>query len=308
MKKALLTICYLSFAANIFAQAQDGPKNLADSLKVGWWDKRSTQFGINFAQSAFNAPWADTQGGVGNLGLGFYFNNKAVYHKNKGVFTSDIQFQYGSQKFKGQDARKSLDRIFIDAKYARKLTPKLNWFAGINFLSQFDAGYAYDAKGVRGKQISSLFAPGFLSEGIGIEWKPVKYFVVQLGGASFRQTFVSNNTVFTNTAKDVTDAGVVVKRSYGAEKGKVLNELGFQLVAAFDKDIAKNVNLKWRYQGFVAYAPKTKPMDHNVMLITTAKVNKYLNVNLTLLGVYDADILSKFQISEGLAAGLSFTL
>ena len=147
-----------------------------------------------------------------------------------------------------------------------------------------------------------------MSEGVGLEWKPKKYFVVQLGGATLRQTFVSNDEVFTNTAKDVTEDGKVVKRSYGTEKGKVLNEMGFQVVAAFDKDIAKNVNLKWRYQGFVAYAPKTKPMDHNVMLITTAKVNKYLNVNLTLLGVYDADIVKKFQISEGFSAGFVFNL
>jgi hypothetical protein len=131
---------------------------------------------------------------------------------------------------------------------------------------------------------------------------------VQLGGAVLRQTFMSNDQVFDNTAKAVTEDGKVIKRSYGTEKGKVLNEMGFQVVAAFDKDIAKNVNLKWRYQGFVAYAPKTKPMDHNVMLITTAKVNKYLNINLTLLGVYDADIVKKFQISQGFSAGLVFNL
>ncbi len=306
MKKKLFTICYLCFAT--FSFAQDGPKNLADSLKIGFWDPRSTQFGINFSQAGFNDAWAATQGGVGNLGLNFYFNNKAVYHKNKGVFTSDIQFQYGTQKFKGQDARKNIDRIFIDNKYARKISPTLSLFASVNFFSQFASGYAYDAKGVKGKKISSLFAPGFLSEGFGIEWKPKKYFVMQLGGATLRQTFVSNNDVFTNTSKDVTEDGKVIKRSYGTEKGKVLNELGFQVVAAFDKDIAKNVNLKWRYQGFVAYAPKSKPMDHNIMLITTAKVNKYLNVNLTILGVYDADVVSKFQLSEGFAAGLVFAL
>jgi Protein of unknown function (DUF3078) len=307
MKKVFLTICYLAFTANLFAQ--DGPQNLADSLKVGWWDPRSTQFGINFSQAGFNDAWSDAQGSVGSLGLGFIFNNKAVYHKNKGVFSSDMQFQYGSIKNNGQDARKSIDRIFLDAKYASKITPKLNWFAGANFLSQFAPGFAYDAKGVKGKKISNLFAPGFLSEGVGLEWKPVKYFVVQLGGATMRQTFVSDDIVFTNTQKTLTEDGKQVFRSYGVEKGKkLLNEMGFQVVAAFDKDVAKNLNLKWRYQGFVAYAPKTKPMDHNISVVATAKVNKYLNVNFTMLGVYDADIVKKFQLSEGLAVGFLFTL
>lgn len=305
MKKIFLAICYLSFAANVFAQ--DGPKNLADSLKVGWWDPRSTQFGINLSQAGFNDAWSATQGSVGNLGVGFYFNNKAVYHKNKGVFTSDIQLQYGQLKFKGQDARKSIDRIFIDNKYASKITPTINWFAGVNFFSQFASGYSYGANNSKTK-ISALFAPAFLSEGLGLEWKPKTYFVVQLGGATIRQTFVSNDVVFANTQKPFVEDGKTVNRSYGTLKGKILNEMGFQVVAAFDKDIAKNVNLKWRYQGFVAYAPKTKPIDHNIMLTTTAKVNKYMNVNFTILGVYDADIVSKFQLSEGFAAGLVFTL
>lgn len=307
MKKVFLTICYVAFAA--FTFAQEAPKNLADSLKIGWWDPRSTQFGINFSQAGFNDAWSGAQGSVGSLGLGLIFNNKAVYHKNKGVFSSDIQFQYGSQKNNGQDARKSIDRIFMDAKYASKLTPKINWFAGINFLSQFASGYAYDATGKKGNMISNIFAPAFLSEGIGLEYKPVKYFVLQLGGATIRQTFVSNDVVFANTQKEVTEDGTKVFRSYGVEKGKkLLNEMGFQVVAAFDKDIAKNLNLKWRYQGFVAYAPKTKPVDHNISLVATAKVNKYLNVNFTLLGVYDADIVKKFQLSEGLAVGFLFTL
>lgn len=307
MKKVFFTLCYLTFAA--FTFAQEAPKNLEDSLKVGWWDPRSTQFGINFSQAGFNDAWSGAQGSVGSLGLGLIFNNKAVYHKNKGVFSSDIQFQYGSQKNNGQDARKSIDRIFMDAKYAHKLTPKVNWFAGVNFLSQFASGYAYDATGKKGNMISNIFAPAFLSEGVGLEYKPVKYFVLQLGGATIRQTFVSNDVVFANTQKEVTEDGAKVFRSYGVEKGKkLLNEMGFQVVAAFDKDIAKNLNLKWRYQGFIAYAPKTKPIDHNISLVATAKVNKYLNVNFTLLGVYDADIVKKFQLSEGLAVGFLFTL
>ena len=85
-------------------------------------------------------------------------------------------------------------------------------------------------------------------------------------------------------------------------------EFGGRLIIKFKKDIAKNVNLKWRYQGFVAYLPKTKPMDHNISAVATAKVNKYLNVNFTVLGIYDADIVKEFQFSEGLAVGFLFTL
>ena len=302
MKKNLFTFSFLLIVATTFAQ--EAPKNLADSLKIGFWDPRSTQFGINFSQAGFNDAWSGAQGSVGSLGLGFLFNNKAVYHKKKGVFTSDTQLQYGMLKNKGQGVVKSIDRIFIDNKYSSKITKNINWFANINFLSQFAPGLKPNTT----TRISNIFAPAFLSEGVGLEWKPTEYFVAQLGGATLRQTFVSDDAVFANTRKEVTEDGKKLFRSYGTEKGKILNEMGFQLVAAFDKDIAKNLNIKARYQGFLAYAPITRPMDHNISLVATAKVNKYLNVNFTLLGLYDEDIISKFQLSEGLSAGFLFTL
>jgi len=144
---------------------------------------------------------------------------------------------------------------------------------------------------------------------VGIEYKPVSYFVLQLGGATLRQTFVSNDRVFADfTAyNDKTTA-------YGVAKGKkVFFESGFQLVAALDKDIAKNVNLKGRYQGFFAYTPKRvapdkNSIDHNINIIATAKVNKFLNLNFTLLAIYDKDQIDKLQLSQGFAAGLLFTL
>ena len=243
-------------------------KNMEDSLKYGYW-KRNTQLALNFAQASFNDSWQG--GGVNNLAIGMLFNNRADKFKGKGVWVNDIQFQYGFLRNKGLDLRKSVDRLFAETKYARTITPKLNWFAGINFLSQFTAGYNFNDQGVRGNKISNLFAPGFLSEGVGLEWKPQPYLAIQLGGATIRQTFVGDKVVFNNTAVD--------DRSYGVERGKsLLNELGIQGVAVFDKNLAENLNLKWRYQAFLAYAPDTKPIDHNINLIATSKIGKYFNV------------------------------
>ncbi len=300
MKKiGLIVLLTFGFFAQSSAQEEVILKNLEDSLRVGWWVKNS-QLAINFAQASFNDSWQG--GGVNNIALGFLFNNHSAFTKGKGIWTNDLQFQYGFLRNKGLDLRKSVDRIFAETKYSRKINDKLNWFGAINFLSQFSAGYNFDDQGVRGNMISNLFAPGFLAEGIGMEYKPVSYFALQLGGATLRQTFVSSKAVFNNTANDE-------DKSYGVSRGKtLLNEMGFQAVAVFDKDIAKNLNLKWRYQAFLAYAPQSKPIDHNINLIATAKVNKYMNVNFSLLGIYDSDQVKKFQLSQGLAAGLSLQL
>ncbi len=303
MKKVILSILLISFfSAGLQAQEIVELKNREDSLKVGWWD-RKTQVALNFAQASFNDSWQG--GGVNNFAIGLLFNNLAVKYKGKGVWTNDIQFQYGFLRNKGLDLRKSNDRLFAESKYASSITPKINWFAGVNLLTQLGAGYNFDANGDRGNMISNFLAPGFLSEGIGLEYKPVDYFVLQLGGATIRQTFVANETVFENTFVDVEG----VDRSYGvARDKKLLNELGLQVVAAFDKNLTESVNLKWRYQGFLAYAPDSKPIDHNINLIAASKIGKYFNVNFSLIGIYDADQVKKFQLSQGLSAGFSLAL
>ncbi len=314
MRKLIIFTVVVLLSTNLRAQKNDtlslkNAKNMTDSLKIGFWKPRNTQFGINFSQAAFN-NWQG--GGINNWSIGALFNNRAEYYKNKGAFISDIQFQIGTINNKGQRKAKSIDRLFMEAKYAHKISPKVNWFAGLNFLSQFAPGVAYENDGlptVRKRTISSFMAPGYLSEGLGVEYKPVPYFVLQLGGATLRQTFVSSDKVFT----DFTEYNKKDK-AYGVAKGKkVLVESGFQVVAAFDKDIFKNVNLKCRYQGFLAYSPKKEApeknsIDHNINLIATAKVNKYLNLNFTLLGIYDRDQIDKFQLSQGFAAGLLFRL
>lgn len=313
MKSKVLSLALLTFMAFQAISQEVVLKNMEDSLRVGWWD-RSTQLAINFSQASFNDAWQG--GGVNNFALGFLFGNKADFTKAKGKFSSDIQFQYGFLNNKGQGTRKSVDRLFLDGKYSRAINDKWSWFAGANFISQFAGGYTYNSDNSRGNLISSLISPGYLSEGLGIDYTPSKHFKVSLGGATLRQTFVLNEEVFNNNLKENNTA-------FGINQGsKVLTELGFQVVAAYNKDILPNVNLSWRYQGFQAFTPleKTlnaqgevtkkslKALDHNINLILAAKVNKYMNVNFSLIGTYDDDVINKFQISQGLAAGLAFNL
>lgn len=299
MKLRLLTFALL-LGITFKAQSQEIElKNMEDSLRVGWWD-RSTQLAINFAQASFNDSWQG--GGVNNVALGFLFNNKADFTKGKGKWSNDFRFQYGFLNNKGVGLRKSVDQLFIDSKYSRTISNKLSWFAGANFISQFAGGFQFNEDNTRGNMISNIFAPGYLSEGIGLDYTPTKHFKLSLGGATLRQTFQLNDEVFTNTVN-------AEGRSYGVERGKrVLTEMGLQAVAAYNKDILPNVNLSWRYQAFFAYAPETRPIDHNINLILAAKVNKYLNVNFSLIGIYDSDAVDKLQLSQGLAAGLSFNL
>jgi hypothetical protein len=306
MNKISFTVLLnLLLVFGLMAQRPEKPllKNMEDSLKYGWWTK-GTQLGANFSGSAFSQSWQG--GGVNNIGFGAVFNNKAVFTKAKGAFTSDLQLQLGflnnMPRVNGitqREFRKNIDRLFYDAKYARKISDKLNWFAGVNLLSQFLNGYDY--ANTKRPVISSLFAPAFLSEGVGLEYKASPHLMLSFGGATLRQTFVMNEEVFENTKKaGTTKDGKPTFYSYGVEQGKkMLFEAGFQGVAAYDRNISKNLNIKARWQSFYAYAPISKAVDHNVNVILTAKLNKYINLNMGLIGIFDRDQISKNDVVGG---------
>ncbi|MNY66333.1 hypothetical protein D3C86_2037420 [compost metagenome] len=78
-----------------------------------------------------------------------------------------------------------------------------------------------------------------------------------------------------------------------------------QLVANFDKDIAKDVNLKFRYLLFSSFKHPLN-IDNRLDAQLTAKINKYVNVNLGAIMVYDEDQSNKIQFAQALSIGFLF--
>jgi hypothetical protein len=284
-KRVTFTIVLFQIIFSTLAFGQDDISNAANP-----W-KKSIQFGLNFNQATFSKAWKG--GGSNSISIGFLCNAKAVYTKSKNTWSNDLQMQYGFVNGQGVSGlRKSTDRLFFDSKYAHQLNKAWSVFGSLTFLSQFGQGLDYQKP--NNPTISGFMAPGYMFESAGLEYKPVPYFNLQIGALTMRQTFV-------NSAVDTKE----IPNNYGVEKGKtLLNEVGVQLVASFDKDVFENVNLKFRYGTMFAYLPKVKSLDHRLDLTTTARVNKFLNINFTLIGIYDDDIVSELQLSQGLAVGL----
>ncbi|MBK0381385.1 DUF3078 domain-containing protein [Pedobacter sp. SD-b] len=263
--------------------------------KVNYW-KTKLSFGINLNQAAFSDNWSS--GGVNSIALGSVLNYKAEYNKKDINLTSEVLLQYGKLKNEGQLERKTNDRMFFDNKAAMKISKNWSFFGSLSFESQFDLGYSYakDASGNETRKLISKFmAPGYLTESIGFEYKPVKYFSVRLGTGTARQTFLLDTTLYKNNPKN-----------FGVPIGKTFrNELAFQAVANFDKDIMPNLNLKSRYLLFAAYE-KLTGIDQRLDVTITAKVNRIINVTVSATGLYDDDFSNKIQYSQGLALGIVF--
>lgn len=295
MKRLLLSLCLLlSFSA--FSQSDTTAT--ADSIPpkpVKKW-KRSMETGLNVNQASFSGNWKG--GGVNSIALGALFNGRALYETKKISFDNVLQLQYGFLKNEGQQYRKSNDKIFLESKLGYKLTSKWNVFASVNFLSQFSPGFEYrrDSNNVEEQFIiSRFFAPAYLTGTMGMEYKPADYFWVRFGVGGFRKTFVTDTTIYRN-----------VPENYGVPIGKkVRNEIAFVLVANFDKDIAKNLNLKIRFTTFSNYEDLAAT-DIRSDISLNAKVNKYINVSLSGIILYDQDQDYRTQYNQALALGLAY--
>lgn len=326
MKNLLLPIILsIIFSANIFAQEVDTipiptkdldiklkrsplpsrigvlqfkPVPLAPALvdaKINYW-KTKTSVGININQASFSDNW--NGGGVNSIAIGGLVNYKAEYSKESYSYASEVILQYGKVKNKNQLQKKTTDRIYWDNKAAVQLSKNWYFFASINFESQFDDGFSYsrDSQGnERENLLSKFMSPGYLTESFGFEYKPSKFFSTRIGTGTARQTFVLDTALYRTNPKN-----------FGVEIGKkVRNELAFQVVTNFEKEIFTNVTLKTKYNMFIPY-DNFGHIDHRLDVGVIAKINRYMNVSVTGVGLYDRDTDTKIQAAQTLDLGLVF--
>jgi len=269
---------------------------------TSYW-KKSFRGGLNFNQAAFSSNW--TGGGINSIGFNAALNYKANYKKDKHSWDNTIDLLYGFVNNDGQGFRKTLDRIFIDTKYGYQLSEKWSAYVSMNILSQFAQGYKYE-KDVNGVEqsilISDFMAPGYITNSWGFQYQPVDYFFIRLSPFSPRMTIVRDSENYIAVDPD---------RPYGVKVGETtrLEWLAFQLVSEFDKDIAKNLNLGMRYIMYANYETlELKTIDHRFEARLTAKVNKFIDVNLGGIMLYDYDQDAGAQFTQVFSLGFLYSI
>jgi hypothetical protein len=278
----------------LMATAAQAQEDTTAAPQSPW--KRKLEVGFNLNQAGFTSNWKG--GGTNNFALGTLVNGSLAYKRERFSWVNDLQLQYGFQKNQGQTQRKTQDLVFIDSKAGYQLSEKINVFGAANFVSQFAPGLSYgkDALGNETRSIISRWmAPAYFIQSLGFQYKPVNYFNVRLGVLALRETFVLDNAL--------SAAG-----AFGVDSGQAVNvNVGYQILANFDKDIAKNVNLKMRYLSFGDYADFSNT-NHRLDFILSARVTKYINTNFTAVMLYDRNQDAAVQWSQVLAVGILFRL
>lgn len=270
------------------------PSTQADTL--AW--KKKLNFALNLNQSAFSSNWK--AGGINSFGFNTLFNYRANYQHEKVSWDNNIDLAFGFVNNSGLGYRKTIDRLYLDTKYGRKLSENWSLFTSLNLLTQFSKGYNYSDDN-QATLISDAFAPAFITGALGFEYQPVDYFKVRIAPLAPRITIVTDPTRFTQS---------VGPEPYGVDSTKNVRFewLGFQLMAEFDKNIYENVNLKWRYTLFANYETlEVKKLDHRFDLDLVAKVGKYINVGLGGILLYDYDQDNEAQLSQVFSIGFLYT-
>lgn len=280
------------------------PDTSAQVIRIdstSFW-KKSLKAGLNLNQSSFSSNWK--AGGVNSFGFSAFFNFKPNFKRDRKTWSNEIDLLYGMVNNEGQGFRKTQDRIYIDTKFGYSLSEKWGYFSALNFSSQFTEGFKYtkDANGVeQGKLISGFLAPAFITGSIGFEYHPNESFKVRFAPIASRITVLQNSERY---------VAVDSIAPYGVEVGETfrIEALAFQMLAEYSRDIAENLHLKWRYLLFANYQTlEMKTIDHRLDITLTAKVNKFVNVNLGGILLYDFDQDSGAQLSQAFTLGVLYT-
>ncbi|MET3113053.1 hypothetical protein AAKU52_000774 [Pedobacter sp. CG_S7] len=265
------------------------------SAKINYWNTK-TSIGINLNQAAFSNNWSG--GGVNSMAIAGIINYKTEYRKEDFSYAQEVILNYGKVKNRDQLEKKTVDRIYWDHKVAVQLSKNWYLFGSVNFESQFDKGFSYSRPN-NGNEVAALLSrfmsPGYLTESFGFEYKPNKFFSTRIGTGTARQTFVLDTAIHNDKNKN-----------FGVPIGsQIRNELAFQVVTNYDKDIFKNINLKMKYMMFVPY-DDIGFTNHRLDVALTAKVNRFMNTSITGVGLYDKNTSSQIQGSQTLSLGLVF--
>lgn len=258
---------------------------------------------IGFSQVSLT-NWA--AGGVGSIAMNAYVDAHANYKKDLMIWENRINLAYGfvNPIGEGERFKKSDDRIQVDSKWGYGVANKLYASAVFNFRTQFAKGYNYGATKADDKLISGFMAPGNVTLGLGVDWKP-------LGVLSFNIAPLTGNMVVVGLEE--------LRSSYGWDPEKddmtkaVRTELGAQLKGEY-KQSFKNVSVGTALTLFYDYlSPELAPQVYWDLNLDF-KITRFFSANLRTNLIYDENILiegkdgeSKPRVQFKEAFNLSFT-
>lgn len=267
------------FASGSFAQQ--------DTVMLYKWIPKAVA-GLNISQLALS-NWS--QGGDNSLTWTLVGTGGIKYTTEDWGFTNDLKIAYGRTKLGSEDFKTNDNELYLESVLSRNVGWDISPYFSNTLRTALTAGYDY---GVTPKEeIANFFDPGYLTQSLGFTYNKVTGFETRLGFAV--QEVITNK--FTQYSDDADTPEI--------EKVKV--ETGLESVTTAEYTVMENVLLKTKLRLFSRFN-SMDVWDVRWDNTIAAKVNDYLNVNLTFLLVYEEAQISRTQIKEGLQLGLVYSI
>jgi hypothetical protein len=217
-------------------------------------------------------------GDKNSLGLSSFFSAYAFYKKGKNAWDNTIDLAYGFLNTTSLGSRKSDDKIDILSKYGYEIKKNLYLSGLVNFRSQFAPGYAYPSDGGPPVLTSDFMAPAYLIVSPGLNYKPNDQFSFFISPATWRWTFVENDSL--------SDKG-----AFGVDTGKTVKlEFGAYSTITYTHKINDNVVYTGRLDLFSNYEHSPQDVDVNWTNLLAVKVTGIITMTVAFNLIYDNDI------------------
>ena len=232
---------------------------------------------LGFSQLSLT-NWAE--GGSGTVSMNAFVDMHANYAKGDMIWENRAQFSYGFIQSFEDGYRKGDDKIWMNSKWGYRAVNNLYLSALFNFRTQFSNGFdnaGTDAEGKPIKVLSSQFmAPGYVSLGLGVDYKPNAALSVNFAPMTGNMVIVEDERLRTK---------------YGnAEDEAIRYEFGAQL-----KTELKLERKAWKLQTslilFSDFLNNPQNIQVNWDVNASLVLNKYFSATIRTNLIYDDNIL-----------------
>lgn len=282
MRKSIaFCIIILFFSANLAFAQQDTTK------KIGWFPKGIA--GLNVSQIALS-NWS--QGGDNSLTWTLAGDFALKYMNENITFDNSLKVAYGRTKLGGQEFRTNDNDFYLVNLISKNIDAwEIKPFFSNSIRTSISRGFDYST--TPETEIADFFDPGYINQSVGFIYDKHKYFTTRLG--------LGAQEVFTNVNAKYTDDPATQK----IETFKF--DLGLESVTTSEFTVAQNLLLKSNLRLFSRFK-KLSVWDVRWDNSIIAKINDFMDVNLTFLFVYQEDQSKQGQIKQTLQLGIVYTI
>lgn len=280
MNRIYLLLFFILFISKI--SAQDAP----DSTLNKWTP--SIVSGLNISQIAFS-NW--TKGGENSLAWTLTGRFLANYKTLDWTFKNDLKAAYGQTKLGSAETKLTDNELFMESVFSYHIGWVVDPYISNTILTQITTGYDYTDLGK--VEISNFFDPGYITQSIGFTYDHNPNVQTRLGFA-FKETITDQFRGYSDDPETPNEL----------ESFKF--ETGIESVTDLKLQLDENVGYVSKLSLFSAF-DRFDTWDVRWDNLITAKVNNWLNVNLTYLLIYDRIQSPTAQMRQGLQLGITYT-